>query len=816
MLPRIDWDRLRQHLLLWASLPTAVALFCALALVLYLHAPKPNPVTLALVLSALILAPVFLLGLQIRRLAAKLETAYRELAATADDRALELAGLNAIVEVVSHSLDLQETLISALDKTVEIMNASGGGIALRQPPRADLKLVAYRSLSPSLVAQLDAAPGPDNPLQDILASATPKILDGSQVDPRLATVLAKADLNSLASFPLAAGEKYLGTLFLVSRQRRPYSPEDAELLTSISHQISAAIFRARLFEAEQRRFQEAETLRQAGSAVTATLRLEEAVDRILEQLEYVVPYDSASVQLLRDGYLEIAGGRGWPDPQAVAGLRFPVPGDNPNTVVVQSRQPLILTDAPSAYATFRSAGVYLRINSWLGVPLIFRDRVIGLLSLDSAEPDYFTTDHSQLVTAFADQVAIAVDHANLYEQTQQELAERKRAEQQLKQAKEAAEAANRAKSTFLTNMGHELRTPLNAILGYSEMLQEEVRDKHHANFGPDLEKIQSAGRHLLEIINSVLDLSKVEAGNMTLSVEEFDLPALVGEVVAVVQPLVDQNRNTLRVELAESLCTMRSDPVKVRQILINLLGNAAKFTQTGVITFSIFPGSDATQNQILFRITDTGIGMTPEEMHVIFQAFTQADASITRKYGGTGLGLSLSRRFSEMLGGEITAESQKGLGSTFTVRLPANLPPTAAPASPARLPGVQATAGRVLIIQSNPVTREQLTRILAVAGYQVETANQAEAGLKLARELRPDLILLDSLLADLSQEACGRRLRAEPQTQTIPIIALTIETAGPAPNPAQPAWCDDTEPKPVNGPRLQAKIKALLDRETSA
>jgi signal transduction histidine kinase len=239
--------------------------------------------------------------------------------------------------------------------------------------------------------------------------------------------------------------------------------------------------------------------------------------------------------------------------------------------------------------------------------------------------------------------------------------------EQLHRAKEAAEAASRAKSTFLANMSHELRTPLNAIIGYSELLQEEADDLGYADFVSDLEKIRASGRHLLVIISDVLDLSKIEAGKMELYPETLDIPALIHDVVVTAQPLVEKNGDTLVVRCADDLGAMYADRTKVQQVLFNLLSNAAKFTDGGVITLAV---ARERERWIRFSIADTGIGMTPEQTENLFQPFTQADASTTREYGGTGLGLAISQRFCQMMGGEITVESQVGRGSTFTVHLP--------------------------------------------------------------------------------------------------------------------------------------------------
>jgi signal transduction histidine kinase len=258
----------------------------------------------------------------------------------------------------------------------------------------------------------------------------------------------------------------------------------------------------------------------------------------------------------------------------------------------------------------------------------------------------------------------------------------------LQEAKIAAEAANRSKSAFLANMSHELRTPLNAIINYSEMLQEDAQDSGSEDFLPDLEKIQTAGKHLLDMISDILDISKIEAGHVTLYLENFDVATMIEEVMTTAQPLVEKKGNSLKLKTKGELGNMYADQPKVRQILLNLLSNAAKFTEGGVITIGVErirnKRTKRTKNSkkdeslsglnnsqvLIFRVSDTGIGMTDEQLQQIFKPFTQADASTTRKYGGTGLGLTISQRLCQILGGEISVESENGRGSTFTVRLP--------------------------------------------------------------------------------------------------------------------------------------------------
>ena len=263
-------------------------------------------------------------------------------------------------------------------------------------------------------------------------------------------------------------------------------------------------------------------------------------------------------------------------------------------------------------------------------------------------------------------------HGELLVLAMEDVTERRRAEEEVAKAKETAETANKTKSLFLANMSHELRTPLNAILGYSEMLQEEAMERQlEGQFGADLEKINGAGRHLLALINDILDLSKIEAGKMELFLESFDLTKMIEEVASTIRPMVQKNANTLRIQRTPDLGMMHTDQIKVRQALFNLLSNAVKFTHEGNISLEAIRKNVDGRDYVLFRVTDTGIGLNPEQIVKLFQDFTQADASTTRKFGGTGLGLALTQRFCQMMGGDVTVKSVPGAGSVFTIKLPA-------------------------------------------------------------------------------------------------------------------------------------------------
>ncbi|MFZ4776433.1 MAG: Cache 3/Cache 2 fusion domain-containing protein, partial [Terrimicrobiaceae bacterium] len=340
-------------------------------------------------------------------------------------------------------------------------------------------------------------------------------------------------------------------------------------------------------------------------------------------------------------------------------------------------------------------------------------------------------------------------------------------------ARDAAESANRTKSAFLANMSHELRTPMNAIIGYSEMLIEEAQDLKLDDLTPDLNKIRSAGKHLLSLINDVLDLSKIEAGKMTLFLEDFEVSALIRDVASTIQPLIEKNGNTLTVSIAPDSGRMRADLTKVRQTLFNLLSNAAKFTEKAPIHLSVSRSPDG--QRVFFEVADSGIGMTPEQLGRLFQSFTQADDSTTRKYGGTGLGLVISKKFCQLMGGDIAVQSIYGKGTTFRVDLPAFVSEPQAPATTSPAKNIPGKSRRVvLVIDDDRDAAEILKRNLVKNGYDVLTAFSGREGIELAKKMKPAAITLDVMMPGMDGWSVLSELKSDPSLAQIPVIMVTM------------------------------------------
>jgi PAS domain S-box-containing protein len=336
---------------------------------------------------------------------------------------------------------------------------------------------------------------------------------------------------------------------------------------------------------------------------------------------------------------------------------------------LQVERSIAATDARTDPRTRMLQEVYLKkhgISSLLDSPIRLEGQIVGVLCIEHiGVPRQWTVEEQSFAGSAADLASLALEAWN-----------RRKAQEQLKAALKMAETANRAKSSFLANMSHEIRTPLNAIIGYSELLQEEMEDRGYKELIPDLCRINAAGKHLHALISDILDISKIEAGKMPLRPESFDIAGLIAEIVSTAGSLVDKNRNTLEVMTAPDLGTMVGDKTRVRQILLNLLSNAGKFTDTGVVKLEAVREAARFGDWIRFTVSDTGIGIAEDALKELFEDFTQVDTSPTRKYGGTGLGLAISRRLCRMMGGEIGVQSKLNQGSSFTIRLPAVPPHT--------------------------------------------------------------------------------------------------------------------------------------------
>jgi signal transduction histidine kinase/CheY-like chemotaxis protein len=406
----------------------------------------------------------------------------------------------------------------------------------------------------------------------------------------------------------------------------------------------------------------------------------------------------------------------------------------------------------------------------IGVPLLREDRVLGALVIRRRDAGEFPAAVVRLLETFAAQSVLAIQNARLFQEIQDQSRE--------------LEAASRHKSQFLANMSHELRTPLNAIIGVSEMLLEDARDFGHDDQVEPLERILRAGRHLLALINEVLDLSKIEAGKVELEIESFAVVPLVRDVASTLGPAAEKNGNRIDVRCADGLGTMCADETRIRQALLNLTSNAVKFTERGVVTIAAEREEAEGREWIVFRVTDTGIGMMPEQLGRLFQDFTQADSSTTRKYGGTGLGLAISRRFCRMMGGDITVHSEPGRGSTFTIRLPAVVGGPAAGAGTAAAPQLSATpapranarTGRaqVLVVDDDPTVRELMARHLSKEGFDVLTAIDGIDGLEQARRLHPAAITLDVAMPGIDGWTVLAALKGDPGLADIPVVLVTI------------------------------------------
>ena len=524
-------------------------------------------------------------------------------------RAEEQKALLETMSDLSSELELPKVLQGVLERAVALLGVTGGELATFDERRGDLEIVASYNMGTNAVGSRMA-------LGDGAMGQVGKTHE-SLIIPRYQDWVSRSEsythstVQTVMAAPLMIAQRFVGVIASVhSDPGREFGPEDLRLLELFAPQAAIAIRNARFFTEAQQQRKYFEELVKNNPVAILTVDVDRRVTSCNPAFEEMYGYTEAEV-LGKDIDPLITTEASRTEAESYTQQAY----DRPIHGIGQRR---------------RKDGTVVDVEV-LGVPVIIEGKLLGLMALYH--------DITELLEARRD-----------------------------------AETANSAKSQFLANMSHELRTPLNAIIGYSEMLHEEAEDAGQDELVEDLNKIQGAGRHLLSLINDILDLSKIEAGKMEMNIESFDVRDTLDEVVTTARPLVERNENTLALDFSDALGTIETDRTRTRQVLLNLLSNAAKFTTAGTITLSaerVVNGNRT--DDLVFRVHDTGIGMTPEQLDRVFEAFAQAEASTSNKYGGTGLGLAITRRFCEMMGGDINVTSGKDQGSTFTVRLPVRM-----------------------------------------------------------------------------------------------------------------------------------------------
>ena len=511
-------------------------------------------------------------------------------------------------------------------------------------------------------------------------------------------------------------------------------------------------------------------LSEVGRAISSTLDMDTVFKTIVSRAVQLTGLDSGSMFEYdeRTGQFHVRAAENV-DEKVLAALRTTVlrKGEGAVGRTILTGEPTQIADVedpgdPAHPQTSLFGAAYRAV---LVVPLLREGQIIGALAVTRKRPGAFAPDDVELLKTFASQSALAIQNARLF----RDLAEKGK----------QLEIASQLKSQFLANMSHELRTPLNAIIGVTEMLHEDARDLQREDELEPLDRVLRAARHLLALINDILDLSKIEAGRIELHVERFPVAPLVADVVNTLGTLAVKNNNRVIVDCPDDAGTMCADQMRIRQALLNLASNATKFTENGTITIRVRRVTEDAREWVTMAVTDTGIGLTREQIGRLFQEFVQADASTTRKYGGTGLGLAISRRFCQMMGGDISVESEPARGSTFTIRLPAEdstLHVAARPRTAAAMeaPAHAPTSPTILVVDDDRTVRELLERYLTREGFSVATASSGLEGLRLAREIRPAAITLDVMMREMDGWTVLAAIKGDPTLADIPVILVTI------------------------------------------